>query len=72
MFSFCVKDDINDADVVKDLCKTHSCKSPFCSQQNPPLLFISHLSIEGFFIELNLREKKWLLCCSYSAHKNET
>ena len=22
-------------------------------------------TIEGFFIELNLRKKKWLLCCTY-------
>ena len=24
--------------------------------------------IEGFFIELKLRKKKWLLCCSYNPH----
>ena len=24
------------------------------------------MKIEGFFIELNLRRKKWLLCCSYN------
>ena len=23
---------------------------------------------EGFFIELKLRKKKWLLCCSYNPH----
>ena len=23
-------------------------------------------TIEGFFIELNLRKKKWLLCCTYN------
>ena len=26
----------------------------------------SQMKIEGFFIELNLRRKKWLLCCSYN------
>ena len=25
-----------------------------------------NIEIEGFFIELNLRRKKWLLCCSYN------
>ena len=27
-------------------------------------------SIEGFFIELNLRCKKWLLSCSYNSHRS--
>ncbi|XP_057290348.1 uncharacterized protein LOC130613047 [Hydractinia symbiolongicarpus] len=27
-------------------------------------------NFEGFFVELNLRKKKWLLCCSYNHHKN--
>ena len=26
--------------------------------------------IEGFYIELNLRNDKWLLNCSYNPHKN--
>ena len=26
-------------------------------------------SFEGFFVELNLRSKKWLLGCSYNHHK---
>ena len=25
---------------------------------------------EYFFVEINLRKKKWLLCCSYHPHKN--
>ena len=25
---------------------------------------------EGFFLELNLRKKKWVLCCSYNPHSN--
>ena len=25
------------------------------------------MKIEGFFIELNLRRKEWLLCCSYNS-----
>ena len=27
-------------------------------------------NIEYFFVEINLRKKKWLLCCSYNLHKN--
>ena len=26
-------------------------------------------TIEGFFIELKLRKKKWLLCCFYNPHR---
>ena len=26
--------------------------------------------IDGFYIELNLRNDKWLLICSYNSHKN--
>ena len=25
---------------------------------------------EGFYVEINLRKKKWLLCCSYNPNKN--
>ena len=25
---------------------------------------------EGIFVEINLRKKKWLLCCSYNPHKS--
>ena len=28
-------------------------------------------NFEGFFVEINLRRKKWLLCCSYNSHKNK-
>ena len=27
-------------------------------------------TIEGFFIELNLRKKKWLLCCTYNPSRS--
>ena len=27
-------------------------------------------NFEYFFVEINLRRKKWLLCCSYNPHKN--
>ena len=26
---------------------------------------------EGFYVEINLRKKKWLLCCSYNPNKNK-
>ena len=36
------------------------------------------MKIEGFFVEINLRKKRWVLCCSYnpkthliSQHLNE-
>ena len=27
-------------------------------------------NFEVFFVEINLKEKKWLLCCSYNPHKS--
>ena len=32
----------------------------------PSKIIESKMKIEGFFVELNLRRKKWLLCCSYN------
>ena len=26
--------------------------------------------MEGFYVEINLQKKKWLLCCSYNPNKN--
>ena len=31
-------------------------------------ILMKNSSIEGFFIKLNLKRKKWLVCCSYSPH----
>ena len=31
---------------------------------------MKNCSIEGFFIELNLKSKKWLISCSYNPHRN--
>ena len=28
------------------------------------------MTIEGLFVEINLRKKKWLLCCSYNPKKS--
>ena len=38
----------------------------------PSSLLNSEVSIEGFLVELKLRKKKWLLCCSYNPYKNQT
>ena len=34
------------------------------------LILVEDLPTECFFIEINLRKKKWLLCCSYNPHRN--
>ena len=36
----------------------------------PSKLLNTDLSIEGFFFEIRLRKKKWLLCSSYNPNKN--
>ena len=28
--------------------------------------------MEGFYVEINLQKKKWLLCCSYNPNKDTT
>ena len=33
------------------------------------LIPMRNSTIEGFFIELKLRKKKWLLCCFYNPHR---
>ena len=38
----------------------------FIREDIPSKLVESQMKIEGFFIELNVRRKKWLLCCSYN------
>ena len=51
----------------------------FIREGIPSKLMESQMRIEGFFVELNLKRKKWLLCCSYnpkffqiSFHLNES
>ena len=39
----------------------------FIREDIPTKLIDSQMKIEGFFIELNLRRKKWLLCCSFNS-----
>ena len=36
----------------------------------PKLIIESKMTTEGLFVEINLRKKKWLLCCSYNPKKS--
>ena len=39
----------------------------------PPRLLTEYKppeNVECLFVEINIRKKKWLLCCSYNPHKN--
>ena len=36
----------------------------------PSKLIESTMTIEGLFVEINLRKNKWLLCCSYNPKKS--
>ena len=36
----------------------------------PSKLLESKMTIEGLFVEINLRKKKWLLCCSFNPKKS--
>ena len=33
------------------------------------LLSIENHPMEGFYVEINLRKTKWLLCCSYNPNR---
>ena len=35
------------------------------------LLGVEKSATEGFYVEINLRKKKWLLCCTYNPNKNK-
>ena len=42
----------------------------FCIREDiPSKLILTKMTIEGFFVEINLRKKRWLLCCSYNPKK---
>ena len=34
------------------------------------ILTTEPLTLERFYVEINLHEKKWLLCCCYNGNKN--
>ena len=42
----------------------------FVREDIPSKLIENSASIEGIFLEINLRKKKWLLCGPYNPHKN--
>ena len=43
----------------------------FIREDNPcGILNTKSLTMKALFIGLNLRKRKWLLCCSYNLHKN--
>ena len=45
----------------------------FCVTKDVPLklLSVEPLPTECFFVEINLRKRKWLVCCSYNPHKDD-
>ena len=44
----------------------------FCVREDIPtnLIEVETKPIKGFYVETNLRNEKWLINCSHSAHKN--
>ena len=60
------------------------CRQGHCSNRGGLMLYIiedipSRLlteykppeNVECLFVEINIRRKKWLLCCSYNPHKKK-
>ena len=45
---------------------------PFVRKDSPcKLLSVENHSMEGFYVEINLRKTKWLLCCSYNPNRSK-
>ena len=43
----------------------------FVREDIPAKLIFTEVSpIEGFYVEINLRKQKWLICCSYNPNKH--
>ena len=42
----------------------------YAREDIPSTLLNPELFIEGFFMEINIRKKKWLLVCTYNPNKN--
>ena len=43
----------------------------FVREDIPAKLIFTEISpIEGFYVEINLRKQKWLICCSYNPNKH--
>ena len=51
---------------------THGGGILFYAREDIPvkLLSVENLPTECFFIEINLRKRKWLVCCSYDLHRD--
>ena len=51
---------------------THGGGILFYAREDIPvkLLSVENLPAECFFIEINLRKRKWLVCCSYNPHRD--
>ena len=51
---------------------THGGGILFYAREDIPvkLLSVENLPTECFFIEINLRKRKWLVCCSYNPHRD--
>ena len=41
-----------------------------CEDIPAKLIFTEVAPIEGFYVEINLRKQKWLICCSYNTNKH--
>ena len=41
-----------------------------CDDIPSKIIPMKNSTIEGFFIELNLGKKKWLLCCTYNPNRS--
>ena len=45
----------------------------FVREDIPAKLIFTEVSpIEGFYVEINSRKQKWLICCSYNPNKHNT
>ena len=52
---------------------THCGGILFYAREDIPvkLLSVENLPTECFFTEINLRKRKWLVCCSYNPHRDD-
>ena len=52
---------------------THGGGILFYAREDIPvkILSVENLPTECFFIEINLRKRKWLVCCSYNPHRDK-
>ena len=56
-----------------DLCSNGEGLMPYIRENLPSRLLAEYISpenVECLFVEINMRKKKGLICCSYNPHKN--